>query len=97
MNMQKLMQQAQAMQKEITTIQKEIENTDFTSEKELVKVVVSGNKRVKSIEFKGDVESDDLELLQDMIVICINDCIDQIDAVTETKLGKYSSMMNGMF
>ena len=34
MNMQKLMQQAQAMQKEINTIQKEIENTDFTSEKE---------------------------------------------------------------
>jgi DNA-binding YbaB/EbfC family protein len=97
MNMQKLMQQAQAMQKEITTIQKEIENTDFTSEKELVKVVVGGNKKVKSVEFKGDVSTDDLEVLQDMVVICINDCIDQIDKVTEAKLGKYSSMMNGMF
>ena len=97
MNMQKLMQQAQAMQKEINTIQKEIENTDFTSEKELVKVVVGGNKRVKSVEFKGDISSDDLEVLQDMILVCFNDCIDQIDTVTEQKLGKYSNMMNGLF
>jgi DNA-binding protein YbaB len=91
------MQQAQAMQKEITTIQKQIESTDFTSDKELVKVVVGGNKRVKSIEFKENIDVDDLEVLQDMILVCINDCIDQIDATTEAKLGKYSNMMNGMF
>ncbi len=97
MNMQKIMQQAQAMQKEINTIQSEIEHTDFTSEKELVKVVVGGNKRVKSVEFKEGISSDDLEVVQDMVEICINDCMDQIDKITETKLGKYSNMMNGLF
>ena len=46
MNMQNLMKQAQAMQKEITNIKNEIDNSTFEGSSSLVKVMVNGKKEV---------------------------------------------------
>ena len=99
MNMQALMKQAQAMQKEITGIKSEIDNSIFEGKSSLVSVSVKGTKEVVEIKFlEGvkDLVNDDISMLEDMIVIALNDAFSKVDATTEQKMDKYSNMMNGM-
>lgn len=98
MNLQAIMKQAQAMQKDITKTKKEIDEMEFTATQSFVTVTLKGDKTVKKVEIDSDTElnKDDLEMLQDMIVVAINQAMKDIDKVTEQKLGKYSSAMQGL-
>lgn len=97
MNINQLMQQAQKMQKDMKKSQDEVAAMTFTSKQELVEVEMDGNKKVKRITINKDIEKDDIEALEDMILISINDCINQVDKTMENKLGKYTNMMPGLF
>lgn len=97
MNINQLMQQAQKMQKDMQKSQAEVAAMTFTSKQELVEVEMSGDKVVKKISINKDIEKDDIEALEDMILIAVNDCIKQADKTMESKLGKYSNMMPGLF
>lgn len=94
MNIQAMMKQAQSLQKEMLRIKSEIDATEFIGESSLVKVTVMGNKVVAKIEImdKESLGSDDLEMLEDMIMIAINDAMKKIDAATEKKMGKFGSI-----
>ena len=98
MNMQQLMQQAQRMQREITKTKEEIDAMLFTSESSWVRVEMTGKKVLKSIKIvsEGEIKTDDIEAMEDMILIAINDCMKKIDVYTEEKMGKYSSALNGL-
>ena len=97
MNINQLMQQAQKMQKDMEKSQKEVAAMTFTAKQELVEVEMDGNKTVKKVTINKDIEKDDIEALEDMVLIAINDCINQADKAMEGKLGKYKSMMPGLF
>lgn len=97
MNMQAMLRQAQQMQKDMLKAQEEINNTDFIGQNGLVKVTVSGDKKVKNVEIDKNFEIDDVDMVQDMIVVAINDAMSQIDKVTEQKLGKYTKGVPGLF
>lgn len=97
MNFNQIMQQAQKMQKDMKKAQEEVGNMKFTSKQELVEVEMDGNKRVTKITIPKDIEKDDIEMLEDMTVIAVNDCIKQVDKAMESKLGKYANMMPGIF
>ncbi|MBO5530487.1 MAG: YbaB/EbfC family nucleoid-associated protein [Bacilli bacterium] len=97
MNINQLMQQAQKMQKDMEKSQKEVAAMTFTAKQELVEVEMDGNKTVKKITINKDIEKDDIEALEDMIMIAVNDCINQVDKAMDGKLGKYKSMMPGLF
>ena len=97
MNINQLMQQAQKMQKDMEKSQKEVAAMTYTAKQELVEVEMDGNKTVKKITINKDIEKDDIEALEDMILIAVNDCINQADKAMEGKLGKYKSMMPGLF
>ena len=97
MNINQLMQQAQKMQKDMEKSQKEVAAMTFTAKQELVEVEMDGNKTVKKVTINKDIEKDDIEALEDMILIAINDFINQADKAMEGKLGKYKSMMPGLF
>ncbi len=92
MNMQAMLKQAQQMQKQMMTEQEKISNMDFTAENGLVKVTMKGSKRIEKVEIQkeDDFGKDDLEMLEDMIMVAVNDCLGQIDKETEAKLGKYT-------
>lgn len=94
MNMQAILKQAQNMQKDMLKIKEEIDNTVFVGESNLVKVEVLGTKKIKSIKIKIDsaIESDEVELLEDMIMVALNDAMKQIDDITEKKMGKFNSI-----
>ena len=99
MNMQALMKQAHAMQKEITGIKGEIDNSIFEGKSSLVLVKVKGSKEiieVKFLEGAKDLVNDDISMLEDMVVLALNDAFSKVDKTTEQKMGKYSSMMNGL-
>ena len=99
MNMQSLMKQAQAMQKEITGIKNEIDSTVFEGKSSLISVKVKGTKEIIEVKFLDgakELANDDISMLEDMIVLALNDAFSKVDATTEQKMGKYSSMMNGM-
>ena len=99
MNMQALMKQAQAMQRDITKAKAEIDNMQFEGESSLIKVMVNGKKDVLKVAIATDaldMEKDDISLLEDMVMLAINDAFKKVDKTTEEKMGKYSSMMNGL-
>ena len=93
MNMQAMLKQAQALQKDMLKAKEEIDNTEFTGESSLVKVTVMGTKEVVKVEINAkSLDSDDIEALQDMILVAINDANKKIDDLTEKKMGKSSSI-----
>lgn len=97
MNMQALMRQAQAMQKEITNTQKIINETEFNGKNGIVSVVVMGTKEIKQIKIDNDKDVlNDTILLSDMIMLAINDAFRQVDKFKEEKMGKYTNMMQGI-
>lgn len=99
MNMNALMQQAQRMQKDIEKKQKEIQESEYTGSSQLVDVVIYGNKKVKSINFKDidNFDKDDLEMLEDMIKIAINEAISKVEKDVENKMGAYGKQLGGLF
>lgn len=93
MNMQAIMKQAQAMQKDMMKIKDEIEKTEFVGESSFVSVKVNGKKEVLEININNDdLSKDDIEILQDMIVVAINQAMKKVDDLTEQKMGKYGNI-----
>ena len=98
MNMQAMLKQAQALQKDMLKIKDEIDSTEFVGESSLVKVTVKGNKKVVKVDINADDDfsKDDVEALEDMIVVALNDAHKKIDKVVESKMGKFGNIP-GMF
>ena len=98
MNMQAMMKQAQQLQQKMLKTQEDINNTEFVGKASLVTVVMMGNKELKSVKINSDsMEKDDIEALEDMILIAINDAMNQINKVTEEKMGAYTKGIPGLF
>lgn len=97
MNMQKLMQQAQQMQRDITQKQEKINAELFEGSSEWVNITINGKKEIKKVDIKyeGNID-EDRDMLQDMIAIALNDAINKVNEKTEKELGQYSSMLNGL-
>lgn len=94
MNMQAMLKQVQKMQKDMEKAQEEINNTEFEGKSSLVTVIITGDKRMKSIKIDSDeLEKDDLEMLEDMIIIATNDALSKIEKTTEEKMGAFSKNM----
>ena len=90
-NMNAMIRQAQKMQDEITTLQEDIENREFsaTSGGGAVSVVVTGKKIIKSLTINKEVvDPEDVEMLQDLVISAINEAVDQVESTTETEMSK---------
>ena len=94
MNMQAMLKQAQALQKDMLKTKEEIDNTEFVGENSLVKVTLKGDKTVVNVEINSDssIEKYDIEMWQDMIVVSMNDAIKKIDKLTESKMSKFGNI-----
>lgn len=98
MNMQAMLKQAQKLQKDMLATQEEINSKEFTGKSSIVTVKMNGKKELLDVKIDMEqIESDDVELLQDMIVVALNDAMKQIDKETESKMGKYTQGMPGLF
>ena len=94
MNMQAMLKQAQALQKDMMKIKNEIDETEFVGESSLVKITLLGTKEVKSVKIdsSSELDKEDIEMLEDMIMVAFNDATKKIDAETEKKMGKFANI-----
>ena len=93
MNIGQLMKEAKKMQADIEKSQQELGNKEFdaTAGGGAIEVKVSGNKELKSIVIKPEVvDPDDVEMLQDLILTCVNEALKKFDAAQASELGKYN-------
>lgn len=98
MNMQAIMMQAKKMQRDIEKTQNELESKTYEGKSQLVTAVVGGNNKLISINIDVDsIEQDDKEMLEDMILVAVNEASKKVDKETETKMGKYTQGMPGLF
>lgn len=99
MNMQAMLKQAQNLQKDMLKAKKEIDETEFVGESSNIKITMNGTKKVLKVEIKDKetIETDDLEMLEDMILVAVNDTISKIDKMTDEKMGRFTNGMPGLF
>ena len=92
-NMQRLMQQAQQMQREMEKEQAAISEKIFetTSGGGAVKVSMTGEKKIQTLEIKPEVvDPDDVEMLQDLVLTAVNDALNKVDEVTANEMKKFN-------
>ena len=94
MNMQAMMKQAQALQRDMLKAKEEVDNSEFVGESSLVKVTVKGTKEVVKVEIDSSesLDKDEIEMLQDMIVIAVNEANKKVDAALDKKMGKFGNI-----
>ena len=96
MNMQAMMKQAQKLQKEMMAAKEEIDNKTYVGKSSFVSITMSGDKKVKEIKIdKESIETDEMEMLQDMITVALENVMQQIDKETDEKMGKYTKGLPG--
>ena len=98
MNIQAMMKQAQKLQKDMLDAKESINKMEFEGKSSFVTVVFNGNKEMKDVKLDlTELDSDDVEMLQDMIMVAVNDAMKKIDDETERVMGKYTKGMPGLF
>lgn len=98
MNIQSLMKQAQAMQKNLMDSKKKIEEMTFEGTSELVTVKMNGKREILSVKIKEDthLEQDDFEILEDMVMIAVNDALKKVEQEINSKLGSQAGALGGL-
>ena len=93
--MQNLMKQAQKMQEEMQKAQAELDDAEIEGSAGggLVKVVMSAKKVVKSLTVSPDaVDTEDLTMLEDLIIAALNDGYAKADKMYADKMGAFGGL-----
>lgn len=93
MNINQLMKEAKKMQADIEKSQEELSTKEFeaTAGGGAIEVKVSGKKELKEIVIKKEVVNpEDIEMLQDLILTCVNEALKKVDSAQNSELGKYN-------
>ncbi len=96
-NMQKQLAQMQQMQRQMEQLQAEIEEKEIetTAGGGAVSAVINGKKEIVSLTIKPEVvDPDDIEMLQDLVMACINEGLRQIDEISNNEMGKLTGGLN---
>jgi len=86
-----LMAQAQKMQRQLEEAQNEIKLMRITGTAggEQVKLTLGGDHKIYGLEISPEViDPEDPELLADLVMAAYNQANEQLEAVTEEKMGK---------
>ncbi len=93
MNINQLMKEAKKMQADMEKSQEELVSKEFeaTAGGGAISVKVTGGKEIKEITIKKEVvDPDDVEMLQDLILTCVNEALRKVDSAQAAQLGKYN-------
>ena len=94
-DMRHLMQQAQKMQENMKKAQEEILSLEVQGESGagMVQVTMNGRHDVSRVKIDPDLQSDDLEMLEDLVAAAINDAVRKVEAATKEKMGSVTGGM----
>ena len=92
MNLNNLMKEAKKMQADMEKSQAELATKEFeASAGGAVNVKVTGDKTIKEIKIKPEVvDPEDVEMLEDLVLTCVNEALRQVDSAQAASLGKYN-------
>ena len=93
MNINSLMKEAKKMQASMEKSQEELAQKEFdaTAGGGAISVKVSGDKTLKEIKIQKDVvDPDDVEMLEDLIITCVNEALRKVDTAQAAELGKFN-------
>ena len=93
MNINQLMKEAKKMQADMEKSQEELVSKEFEASAGggAINVKVSGNKEIKEIKIQKDVvDPDDVEMLEDLILTCVNEALRKVDSAQAASMGKYN-------
>ena len=93
MNMNNIMKQAKKMQEEMQKSQEELSSKEFdsTAGGGAISVKVTGEKVLKEIKIKPEVvDPEDVEMLEDLILTCVNEALRKVDSAQSQEFGKFN-------
>ena len=93
MNLNNLMKEAKKMQADMEKSQAELATKEFEASAGggAVNVKVTGDKTIKEIKIKPEVvDPEDVEMLEDLVLTCVNEALRQVDSAQAASLGKYN-------
>lgn len=93
-----MIKRVQQMQRDMKKTQDEIANTEFSATCGPVTVVMMGDTTLKQITFEEGfipADSEDLEMVSDMIVAAAHQVQEEIAKFTEEKMQKYQALLGG--
>ena len=110
-NMQNMIREAQKMQEQMQAADAELEELEVVGLSgggeegdETVVVYMNGKKIINGIEFGSKLASlvdisdtDDVEMLEDLLMAAINDGYKKADALYEEKMGPFGKAGKGLF
>jgi DNA-binding YbaB/EbfC family protein len=90
-----LMKQAQEMQANMKKAQEEMAALTVTGESGAgaVRIVMTCQHQVQSLDIDSSVTGDDKEMLEDLVVAAFNDALRKVESTVQEK---YSGMASGM-
>ncbi|OUW11198.1 MAG: YbaB/EbfC family nucleoid-associated protein [Candidatus Pelagibacter sp. TMED166] len=96
-NMKKIMKQAKQMQDKMMETQKELESMEIegSSGGGAVKVTINGKKELLSLDIDSELLNDDKEVLEDLIIVCINQAQNKVEEISKEKMGTISGGLPG--
>ena len=97
-NMNSKMKQAQKLQNDMTKLQAELEQREYTASAggNAVSVTVQ-NKQIKAMTVAPEaVDPEDVEMLCDMITAAVNDALTQAEETSAREMQKLTGGMGGM-
>ena len=96
-----MVKKAQQMQKKMAEIQEELESMEVVGESGggMVKIIVSGKKKIVSIDINEELLNEDKEMLEDLVLVATNQALDKVDAISKDKLSVLTGGMSmpGLF
>lgn len=93
MNLNNLMKEAKKMQADLEKNQQELAEKEFEASAggNAVSVKVNGQKQILDLKLQKEVvDPEDVEMLQDLIVTCINQAFKQVDDAQAASMGKFN-------
>ncbi|MGJ9385895.1 YbaB/EbfC family nucleoid-associated protein [Salipaludibacillus neizhouensis] len=96
-NMGNMMKQMQKMQKDMAKAQEQLkdETMEATAGGGMVKVIISGEKRILDIQINEEaVDPEDVEMLEDLVLAATNEALVKVDEMVNEKMGKFTKGMN---
>ena len=93
MHSNSIMKEAKKMQADMEKSQAELATKEFEASAGggAINVKVSGEKIIKEIKIKPEVvDPDDVEMLEDLILTCVNEALRKVDSAQAAELGKFN-------
>lgn len=97
MNIQKLMAEAQKLEKELNNVTNEIESTVFEGVSGPVKVTGNGKYEITKIECSDDDLVKEKDEFLDTLQIAVNDMLNKVKDIKKQKLSKYNGGIGNLF